>query len=160
MEAYWAVARSEPAREAAAAHFLGLAGYQAYWPRLREQCLSRGRRIVVTPSLFPIYLFVRITLGWWDARWCAGVNGLIMNGSRPARLADAIIDEIKARETGGLVRLPEPALRFRPGDPVRITSGVLIGLSGLIEGMRGTDRVAILLGALRVTLPAAVVAAT
>ena len=53
------------------------------------------------------------------------------------------------------MRLP----RLRPGDPVRVTDGAFIGFCGLVEGLRGHERVAILLGALRMTLPAADVTA-
>jgi hypothetical protein len=52
-----------------------------------------------------------------------------------------------------LIRLPQPP-QLRPGDPVRITGGVLCGLSGLYAGMRGPERVAVLLSALgKVELP-------
>ena len=53
MAPYWAVARSEPNREATAVRFLGLAGYATYLPRIREQRTTHGRRYVVTPALFP-----------------------------------------------------------------------------------------------------------
>jgi hypothetical protein len=33
---YWAVARSEPGREATAASFLGKSGFAVYLPRIRE----------------------------------------------------------------------------------------------------------------------------
>ena len=53
MAPYWAVARSEPNREATAVRFLGLAGYATYLPRIREQRTTHGRCYVVTPALFP-----------------------------------------------------------------------------------------------------------
>jgi hypothetical protein len=62
MAPYWVVARSEPNREATAVHFLGLANYETYLPRIREHRTTHGRRYVVTP-LFPSYLFVRIAVG-------------------------------------------------------------------------------------------------
>ena len=156
--AYWCVARSEPNREATAVHFLDLAGYATYLPRIREQRTTHGRRYVVTPALFPNYLFARIERGWWRARWSCGVTSLIMAGEEPAKVADAVIDGIKCREHGGFVVLPE-APRLRPGDPVRVVHGPLEGCLGLYAGMRGAERVALLLallGAQRLTvLPAA-----
>jgi transcription antitermination factor NusG len=143
-----------PGRTPAAAHFLGLANYEAYCPRIREMRSTHGRRYAATPSLFPNYLFVRVEVGWWNARWCCGVAALIMNGSEPANVADAIVDEIRSRERGGLFVLPEPP-SLRPGDSVHIVRGAFAGLSGLVAGMRGHERVAVLLAALgRVTLPA------
>jgi len=45
--------------------------------------------------------------------------------------------------------------RLRPGDRVRIVRGTLAGLSGLVDGMRPHEHVAVWLAALgRVTLPA------
>jgi hypothetical protein len=70
-----------------------------------------------------------------------------MNGAEPARLADAVIDELKSRERSGLVVL---------SDAIHITGGALMGMAGLYSGMRGADRVAVLLGVLgTAVLPAA-----
>ena len=67
--AYWACAQTEPQREAAAMHFLQLGGYTVYLPRLRVVRPRRGRKVTLCPALFPSYLFVLITSGWWAARW-------------------------------------------------------------------------------------------
>jgi len=88
---FWACAQLEPQRTALALHRLGLAGYEVYCPRLREQLRRRGRKIVRTPPLFPGYTFVLIVSGWWDARWSPGVVRLIMDGLQPAHVPDAII---------------------------------------------------------------------
>jgi transcriptional antiterminator RfaH len=108
--AFWACARLEPRREALAARFLTLAGFTTYLPRLREHRVSYGRRVEVSPVLFPGYAFVLIELQWHGARWCPGVHNLIMDGLRPACVPDAVIDEIRAREVRGLVELPKPPL--------------------------------------------------
>jgi transcriptional antiterminator RfaH len=154
MGPYWAVARSEPNREATAVHFLGLAGFATYLPRIREQRTTNGRCYTLTPPLFPSYLFVRIALGWWNARWCVGVKALVMSGEGPAVVPVRVVEDIRGRERNGLVMLPE-APRLKPGDPVHIMRGAFAGLSGLVAGMRDHERVAILLAALgRLTLPA------
>jgi len=119
---YWACAQLEPQRERLAVYCLGLAGYQIYRPLLREQRRSHGRKILVTPPLFPGYLFLWVVRGWWDARWSPGVIRLIMDGEHPAHVPGAIIDEIRSRERGGFVELPK--LRgLRPGMPVRVIRG-------------------------------------
>ena len=58
--AYWACARLESQREAVAQHFLKLAGYQVYIPKIREQRLRRSRRVEVVAPLFPAYGFIAI----------------------------------------------------------------------------------------------------
>jgi hypothetical protein len=69
----------------------------------------------------------------------------------PAKVPDKVIDGLKASEMNGLVQLPEPP-RLRPGDPVKVTGGLLVGALGIYTGMRGADRVAVLLGALGVAV--------
>lgn len=101
---YWCCAQLQPQRTALALHFLSeVEGFTVYYPRLREQRRSYGRKIAVQPGLFPNYAFVWIELGWWRARWSPGVVRIILDGGVPARVADDVIAEIKAREVHGLV---------------------------------------------------------
>jgi transcriptional antiterminator RfaH len=152
---FWACARVEPKREAVAQHFLRLRGFESYVPRIRERRLHGRRHVVTLAPLFPCYCFVAVENGWWDARWCVGVVGLIMNGTRPAVVADGIIDAIREREIRGAVELPVRPLRR--GDRVRVLRGPFCELEGLFAGQAAHDRVAILLSLLgghqRVTLP-------
>jgi transcriptional antiterminator RfaH len=156
--AYWTCARLMPRQQALALHCLGLAGYETYLPRLRERRVSRGRRITVTPPLFPGYCFILIQLQWHRARWSPGIAAIIRDGECPAKVPDTVIAEIRGRECGGLIELPKPP-GFRRGDQVRIVRGVFQGHLGLYEGMRPHERVEVLLALLggqqRVTLPRA-----
>ena len=68
---------------------------------------------------------------WHAARWAPGISRLVMDGEKPARVADEIIDEIKSRGHAGLVELP---WRLQPGDRVRVSRGPLTGLNGLCVG--------------------------
>jgi transcription antitermination factor NusG len=137
---YWC-ARTEVNREHVAERYLRLAGYEVYCPRIRER--SRAR------PLFPAYCFITAALQWYRARWSIGVVALLAGASgEPAIVADGIVMELQNREgKDGLIQLPQPP-QLKPGDPVRITKGLLCGLSGLYAGMRGQDRVAVLLSAL------------
>lgn len=151
---YWTVARLQPHREGLAQRGLALAGFATYLPRLRAVRRVAGRKIETRPPLFPSYLFVLIEAQWHAARWSMGVSALVMNGGAPARVPDAVIADIRSRERGGLIELPsKPALQR--GDSVRIVRGDLEGKLALFDGMRGSERVAVLLGVLgRVILPA------
>src|SRR5262245_26639906 len=152
---YWAAARAQPQREALAQHFLEQIGYTVYLPRLRAHRVSHGRKVEVRPVLFPGYLFCLITNGWWDARWCPGTRGLVMNGGLPCVVSDKVLDEIRKRERNGLVELPKPP-PARPGDRVRVLHGPFAGHGGLYAGMKARERVEVLLAILgsahRVTL--------
>jgi len=152
---YWACARLEPHRERLALHCLALASFETYFPRIRERRRSHGRKIEVRSPLFPGYCFLTIQAQWHAARWSVGVLGLIMEGIRPARVADAVIAEIRGREVNGLIELaPPPSLRR--GDRVRILHGPFSGHLAVFADMKPRERVEILLqllgGEQRVTL--------
>jgi transcriptional antiterminator RfaH len=161
---YWAAARLQPRHEALALHCLGLAGYETYLPRLRERRVSRGRRIIVTPPLFPGYCFILIQLQWHAARWAPGVATVILNGASPAKVPDTVIAEIRSREVGGLIDLPKlPPPGLWPGAQVRILNGPFRGFVAMLVNLRPQQRVEILLqllgGACHATLAKADVAA-
>ena len=154
---YWAAAQLQPQRDGLAALCLRQADFEIYAPRLREPRIAHGRKVVRTPLLFPVYLFVWIELQWHTARWAPGVVRLVMNGIGPAAVPDGVIADLKARETGGLIDLPRPP-KFRPGDRLRVTRGPFAGHVGLYAGMKPRERVEVLLailgGSQRVTLAA------
>jgi transcriptional antiterminator RfaH len=148
--AYWSVAQLEPRRDRLALYCLQLAGFTTYQPRLRE--LKRERETV--SALFPGYAFVLIALQWHAARWSPGITRLIMDGMRPARVPDNVIEAIRAREQNGIIELPRRLIR--PGDRVRRLAGPFQGHLAIYTGMTGSERVAVLLqilgGEQRVTL--------
>jgi transcriptional antiterminator RfaH len=151
---YWAAAQLQPQRDALALHFLRQAGFETYAPRLRERRTVQGRKVIKTPLLFPGYAFVWIELQWSQARWAPGVVRLVMDGSAPARVPDAVIAEIRSRENGGLIELPKPS-PARLGDAMRILRGPFEGRLAIYAGMKPRARVEVLLGLLgRVTLAA------
>jgi transcriptional antiterminator RfaH len=150
---YWTVARLQLHHEAVALRYLELAGYEVYYPCLREKRVRYGRRIELRPPLFPGYCFLLIELQWHAARWAPGTLGLIMDGMRPARVPDGVIAEVKAREVRGLIELPKT--RLKRGARVKITAGLFSGQLGLYDGMAAGERVLVLLSVLgRVALPA------
>jgi len=141
---YWACVQTAPARESAAEHFLRLAGYgQIYLPRLRVVRRHHGRRIVLTPALFPSYLFVWIIAGWWSARWCPGVTRLVTNGgAEPTHVPDELIESIRSREVDGAVELAPPPV-LRRGARVRVLRGPFSGHLAIFADMRPRERVEI-----------------
>ena len=79
-----------------------------------------------------------------------------MDGVRPARVADQIIDDLRKRERNGFIELSKrPPLQR--GDQVRILQGPFAGHLGLYVGMRAHERVLVMLALLggrqRVELP-------
>ena len=78
-----------------------------------------------------------------------------MDGIRPAKVADAVIAELRGRERNGLIEL-EPPSPLRRGARVRILRGPFSGHLAIFADMKPRERVEILLqllgGEQRVTL--------
>jgi transcription antitermination factor NusG len=151
---YWAACRLQPYRTALALHFLNLHGYEVYCLWLRELRAVRGRRVEALLPLFPSYTFLRVVTGWWQARWAPSTCGLVMDGTTPAKVPDAVIPEIRSREREGAIELPP---KVRLGDRVRVLRGAFRDHLAIYAGMTGRDRVAVLLrllgGERRILLP-------
>jgi transcriptional antiterminator RfaH len=96
---------------------------------------------------------VLITLQWSSARRAPGTLGLVMDGAAPARVPDAMIHEIRARESNGVI---EPPCRAASGDCVHILRGPFRDHLPIYAGMSAHERVAVLLqilgGQQRVTI--------
>jgi transcription antitermination factor NusG len=140
---YWTACRLQPHREALALHCLSLNGFETYYPRLRDRRIRFGRTIENRPALFPGYAFVLIQLQWHTARWAPGTLGLIMDGVGPAKVADAVIAEIRRREVDGLIELP--MLPLRRGVRVKILRGPFSGHLAIFADMRPRQRCEVLL---------------
>ena len=130
--AFWAAVQFHSQRERMATHFLGQAGFTIWLPRIRERCIIHGRRQHVLRPLFPGYLFIVIELQWHAAQTAPGVIRLVKDGERPAQVPDRVIEELRGRERNGVVQLPEPAPRLRPGGRVRVTVGHSVATWGFL----------------------------
>jgi transcriptional antiterminator RfaH len=161
---FWCCAQLVNNRTGLALHCLKLEGFETYAPRIRTVRVAHRRKIESHPLLFPSYVFVLIVAQWHLARWQPGVVRLILAGdATPAKVPDAIVAELRARETRGVIELP-PAPGIRRGDPVRVLDGPFQGLSGLYAGSKPRQRVEVLLkllgSAQRVQLAASAVEAS
>jgi transcription antitermination factor NusG len=153
--AFWGCVQLQPQRERYALHHLTeILGFEIYCPRIAP---PRAARQKDPRLLFPGYCFLLVVLQWHSAKWAPGVVRLVLDGGTPAKVPDSIITDLKNRERGGLVRLPERKLKR--GDKVRVITGAMAGLEGLYHGQAPRERVEILLqilgSAQRVNLPAA-----
>jgi transcriptional antiterminator RfaH len=141
---YWAVARSEPHREAFAAKWIEAAGFETFLPRI-----AAGRDAVL--PMFINYLFVAIDgHPWQRVDRTPGVAGLIKFGDQPARCPDAEIAALKARcGPDGIVRLPAPPSKskhaYAQGQAVRIVDGPFAGVAAIHTGMSASEREVVLL---------------
>jgi transcriptional antiterminator RfaH len=143
---YWACARTEPSREDFAVKMLAIKGFRnTYLPRIKAARRLRHNRMTSDVPLFANYLFLVIEDHFYEAMWCPGVARLLLDGDRPAKVRDGVIEALKAREVNGFVKLPEPPGQFKAGDKVRVIHGPFTGLPGLYAGQSAKDRVRVLL---------------
>ena len=76
-----------------------------------------------------------------------GVIDLVRFAGEPARVPEALIEEIRNRESpAGLYCFETPALR--QGERVRLVSGSMAGLEGIFESYSSSERVILLLNIL------------
>src|SRR5581483_10603764 len=143
----WYVVLVKPRREDFALAQLAQRDVVAYLPRL---AYARRGETVVRP-LFPGYLFARLALERDGARvsWTPGVRRLVTFDGEAPIVPDAAVEFLRSQagRDGVIVVRPRP---LPPGRRVRITSGPLAGLVGIIENppdARG--RVSVLLDILR-----------
>ena len=74
-----------------------------------------------------------------------GVVNIVSMGREPAALADAVIEDIRAREDeGGLIDL-ERERALRPGEEVRVCEGPFRDAVGLFAAPGDRERVVVLL---------------
>jgi transcriptional antiterminator RfaH len=148
MSARWYVVQTHTHAEAKAAAHLARQGFTAYLPRYLKRRRHARRIETVAVPLFPRYLFVTVDVmcqRWRAIHSTIGVARLVCNGDDPVAVADKVIETLRAGEDGqGFVSLRQRP-RFALGEKVRVLDGVFADCLGLFDGMKGSDRVAVLL---------------
>jgi transcriptional antiterminator RfaH len=115
---------------------------------------SRVGKETKVKILFPRYIFVSIELQWHCVMNTKGITRLILtNENKPAKIADRIIDNFKAREDNkGLITLPSPP-KFSQGEKVRVVNGPFCDRLGMYDGMRPDERARVLIELLGQSVP-------
>ncbi len=126
-------------------------GVEAYLPRYHKRRRHARRTEWIAAPLFPRYLFARADLSDTGRRLIGaapGVVSLVCMGLEPAPVADAVIEDIRAREgESGLIDL-ERERALRPGEEVRVCAGPFRDALGLFAAPSDRERVFVLLNLL------------
>ncbi len=158
----WFVVRTKPRCEEEAEANLRAQGFVVLCPRYRKRVRHARKETMKLAPLFPGYLFIQLApheRRWTTIRSTRGVAYVVHFGDRYPSLPEAFIAEMQARmDAQGVVRLPDMREEsLRPGDLVRIRTGALAGLWGVVERLKPQDRVVVLVELLqrevRVELP-------
>jgi transcription antitermination factor NusG len=144
----WFVARTEPRREKTAQRFAEQKGCNVYFPLCRE---IRTQRI---QPLFPSYLFIYNQNDLWRFLYgTIGIVCLIMRSGRPDLMPDKIVDQLRLRESKGVIDLVPP---FQKGDKVDLINCPFEGWHGIVSETSSGQRIRILLEMLGQAVPVTV----
>jgi len=148
----WYVVTAVAGKERIARDHLVRRGYEVYLP-MRLHLDPKGG--LSARPFFPRYLFARIDLTaqpWIPILSTIGVKTMLMSGDHPMRLADGLVEYIRAHEEGGFIKVgdkpPRPACRFAQGQRVVVVGGPMAKLEGAFCEPVDGNRVAILLSLL------------
>lgn len=138
-EGDWYAFRVRPRHEKTASAQLREKGYTEFLPLVREQRKWGNRRATVDAPLFPGYIFCqaqRSTI--YPILNLPAVVDVVRAGSQPLPAVREEIDALKRAVDANL--LMEPWTYTEVGQPVCITSGPLMGLTGIVVEVRQTQR--------------------
>jgi transcriptional antiterminator RfaH len=147
----WFCIQTKPGQEeGVSARLQSLPDLEVFNPRIRTRRFLRGRFREVIEELFPCYLFARFDLDRYyrTIRYTRGVRKIVGSPlGTPYTVDSWIIDSLRSREEGGLIRYDPP--EFSPGDRVVVRDGPFKGLQGIFQGyLKPSERVVVLMNTL------------
>lgn len=144
----WFIIHSKPKQEFDAEKHLRALGVDVYLPLYAKKVRRNRMRSERIAPLFSGYLFARFDLreSYQKVRYTRGVKAVLGRNETLWTLADERVQDIRARESGGLVVLRPRQAQFRPGDRIRIDEGDFEGWEGIFrEELPDRERALILL---------------
>lgn len=148
---HWYLVHTKPGQERIAEFNLLRQNYQVYHPRLLRPMRHRGSWIEKIVSLFPRYIFFRLTQnqGLGPVRSTVGVANIVRFGQAYAVVPSQIVQDLRLRadpKTG--LHLLRRQSHFDLGSSVRVVAGVFEGLEGIFQRESGAERIVLLLALL------------
>lgn len=139
----WYALRVRPRHEKTVALSLCSIGYEGFLPlyKLRRHWATTSRDVQL--PLFPQYVFCKFNhhhLGLPVLR-VPSVRAILGFGNGPVPVEESEIQALQAVTGSGLPT--EPHAFLRAGIAVRVTCGPLAGLEGILESVKGRDRLVI-----------------
>lgn len=143
----WYLVHTKPKQEKCALLNLERQGYSCYLPLLPVERLCQGGLKVAEEALFPRYLFIQLgqddsAKSWGPIRSTKGVSRLVSFGNEPARVADGLIDALRARDEASR---HAPGKLFTRGERVRLTAAPFADVEGIYQMADGERRVMVLI---------------
>ncbi len=135
----WYAAYTRHQHEKAVARNLSNKGFETFLPLYTTARLWKDRTKHLLLPLFPGYVFLRGRLErWLEIVTTPGVHWLVGSAGQPAGIPQAEIDAIRRVVEKG-IRI-EPHCFLQCGDWVRVKSGPLEGLEGILLRKKNSSR--------------------
>lgn len=140
----WYLLQCKPRQDDRAQINLLRQNYDSFRPQLTTLRLIRGKPQKVCESMFPGYLFVRLSQddNWAPIRSTRGISRFVEFNRGPAVVADDVIEQLRMR---CLTNEACDSLALEPGQTLQITRGPLSPLEGVFLSKLGSERVMLLL---------------
>lgn len=157
MSPNWLLLQVKPRQEMRALENLERQQAQCYCPKIRVEKLRRGKRIQVEEALFAGYIFINAQpqqngLTYTSIRSSRGVSKVVGFGAEPISIPDALIQQLKLRESTGLNCANSGDLP-QVGDQINIIEGPFKGLQALYSHTDGQQRAIVLINLLHQQTP-------
>jgi transcription antitermination factor NusG len=139
LEERWYAAQTSANHEKRVAEQLNLRAVEAYLPLYTSVRRWKDRRVRLELPLFPGYVFVRLALrDRLQVLQTPSVARLVGFGGQPTPLPEQEIDSLRRGLTHDMLIEPHPYLKV--GQRVRVKTGPLQGLEGLLLRRKKTSR--------------------
>ena len=136
----WFAVYTKHQHEKSAAALLERKGFQQFLPLYRAVHRWKDRNQQVVLPLFPCYLFVRTELARkLEILQTAGVRWLVENAGRACSIPETEIEAIQRVCSSGVRVEPHPFLK--QGDHIRLNSGPLAGVEGILTQVKNGHRI-------------------
>lgn len=140
MPADWFAVYTKHQHEKSAAALLEKKQIEQFLPLYRTVHKWKDRNQQVQLPLFPCYLFVRMELSRkLEVLQTAGVRWFVENAGHSCPVPETEIEALQKVCASGVRVEPHPFLK--QGDTVRLTSGPLLGVEGILTQVKNEHRI-------------------
>ena len=138
----WYAIRTKSNQERITSLSLANKGYDCYLPSYNERGRLTDRLVVLERPLFPGYLFCRFDVKLrMPILTTPGIMSILGCGSKPLPIAESEITAIQTLLGSGCAAKPCPFIR--KGQRIRVMSGCMKGLEGILLEQKSTWRLVI-----------------
>lgn len=127
----WYAVYTRHQHEKTVARILTMKGFETFLPLYQVRRRWQDRVKLLSLPLFPCYVFLRGDLERrLDIVTTPGMHAFVLSAGRPASISDVQIDGIRRGVESGAYMEPHPFVKS--GDWVRVKSGSLEGIQGIL----------------------------